>query len=160
MQTYFISDGTLVKIGKSQNPTRRLSGFQTAHSKTLKLLLVLPHDREKEFHTRFKPNHVRGEWFELSYDIRKFLAEQSGELLRMPFSVWLAAQKTKQTDIGRLAVIVAADRQFPKNSNQLQVFQRYYWSRPLFKKCIERAHKKWRKECQKDVNGKVSRAWT
>jgi hypothetical protein len=37
--------------------------LQIGNSDTLKLLLLVPYDIEKEMHGRFFPYHIRGEWF-------------------------------------------------------------------------------------------------
>lgn len=74
MAIYIISDGELVKIGYSQNPTKRLKQLQTGHPKTLKLIKTFDYQpqgimterlMEKRIHhllRRFKVRH-KGEWF-------------------------------------------------------------------------------------------------
>ena len=55
----------LVKIGYSNNPSKRLSGLQTASPHDLTLFRVLPGEIEDEhdLHQRFSIHRVRGEWF-------------------------------------------------------------------------------------------------
>jgi hypothetical protein len=55
-----------VKIGYSNNPSKRLSGLQTASPHDLTLFRVLPGEVEDEhdLHQRFSSHRVRGEWFE------------------------------------------------------------------------------------------------
>jgi len=77
VQTYFISDGSSIKIGRSTNPLKRLRSLQTAHHTPLSLVLTLDGDREQEFHTRFAKDKHRGEWFA----IQCFLASRLWETL-------------------------------------------------------------------------------
>jgi len=67
MQTYLIQDDNtkFLKIGKSQDPVKRLSQLQTGSSSTLTLLGVLDGDCEKELHENFKRCRIRinHEWF-------------------------------------------------------------------------------------------------
>ncbi len=78
MAIYLISDGDLVKIGYSKNPTKRLNQLQTGHPKTLKLIKTFDYRShgkiterimEKRIHfilRRFKVRH-NGEWFKFSH---------------------------------------------------------------------------------------------
>lgn len=63
MRTYFISDGTHVKIGKSENPQRRLASLQTAHAKPLYLLMTIVGDHEADYQQVFGCDRLEGEWF-------------------------------------------------------------------------------------------------
>jgi hypothetical protein len=77
MQTYFISDGQRVKIGKSRNPPSRLAQLQTSHAAQLTLLLSIEEDEEKTLHQRFAAFRLRGEWFTLSPEILAFIDDPS-----------------------------------------------------------------------------------
>lgn len=70
---YFISDGTYVKIGKSNNVTTRLSILNTGNASTLTLLGYILQESdeaafklEKELHKIYEKSKVKGEWFNLS----------------------------------------------------------------------------------------------
>ena len=70
---YFISDGTYVKIGKSNNVTTRLSILNTGNAATLTLLGYILQESEeaafkleKELHKVYEKSKVKGEWFNLS----------------------------------------------------------------------------------------------
>ena len=70
---YFISDGTYVKIGKSNNVINRLSLLNTGNAATLTLLGYILQESEeaafkleKELHKLYEKSKVKGEWFNLS----------------------------------------------------------------------------------------------
>lgn len=63
MKTYFISDGTFVKIGKSSDPEKRQISFQTSSSRPLSLLISIVGDWESTYHDIFAADRTRGEWF-------------------------------------------------------------------------------------------------
>ena len=70
---YFISDGTYVKIGKSNNVINRLSILNTGNADTLTLLGYILQESEeaafkleKELHKVYEKSKVKGEWFNLS----------------------------------------------------------------------------------------------
>jgi hypothetical protein len=65
VKTYFISDGTCVKIGKSVDPAKRLAQLQTSHSRPLSLVAVLDGDHEAVCHRLFAAFRKTGEWFQL-----------------------------------------------------------------------------------------------
>ncbi len=77
LQTYFISDGIAVKIGKSHAPLKRMSQLQTGHHQKLVLLLTLQGNREKELHDRFSALRINREWFQFSAEIQHFIADPS-----------------------------------------------------------------------------------
>ena len=69
---YFISDGEFVKIGKANNVQVRLSQFQTASPRPLKVLKVIEckdskdaYELEKFLHQAFSEHHIRNEWFDI-----------------------------------------------------------------------------------------------
>ena len=84
MNTYFIFDGSLVKIGRSQNPNKRLQSLQTAHHRPLTLLLELEGDRENELHQRFHAHRRQGEWFDYAEEIKSFLLDPHVLITNMP----------------------------------------------------------------------------
>jgi hypothetical protein len=61
---YFISDGTAIKIGKSDNPNKRMNSLQIGNPRELSLLGTTPLITEEEVHILFKDLKIRGEWFE------------------------------------------------------------------------------------------------
>jgi hypothetical protein len=64
---YFIqsNDNRYIKIGKANNPVKRLAALQTNSPHRLKLLAVMPGDYEEEslLHKRFAVFRTQGEWF-------------------------------------------------------------------------------------------------
>lgn len=74
MSVYFIQaeDGGPIKIGVSDDPTKRLANIQTGHHGTLRLLAVVDGagvELESQLHTLFEAHRVRGEWFRPHVDI-------------------------------------------------------------------------------------------
>jgi hypothetical protein len=74
LQTYFISNGVHVKIGKSTYPKERFKSLQTASFLPLQILAIVDGDIEQNLHRRFEKYRVKGEWFELSNELREFIA--------------------------------------------------------------------------------------
>ena len=67
MQTYAITDGISIKIGKSENVSARVSQLQTANARPLMLLGCLDGNVERDAHRFLERCGVRrfeGEWFE------------------------------------------------------------------------------------------------
>ena len=71
---YLIQVGELdiVKIGYSNNPIKRLNDLQISHYETLSIIATKRGNREKELHLhkKFKDDHIRGEWFRFSDNIK------------------------------------------------------------------------------------------
>jgi len=80
---YIIQDASnkRIKIGKSDNPIRRIRRFRTGSSNPdgFDILAILPGGarREKELHERFIKFHSHGEWFEPSDEIIEFIHENT-----------------------------------------------------------------------------------
>lgn len=68
---YFIRSPTAIKIGMAKDAQRRLTVLQTSHPDELELVAVCEGGREleNEYHRRFRPFRVRGEWFAPHADI-------------------------------------------------------------------------------------------
>lgn len=79
MYTYFVSNGSSVKIGRTDNVPARLRTLQTSSSKKLQVLLVLDRDCEKELHQAFAGFRTSGEWFAFSKDFHDFFHRQPTE---------------------------------------------------------------------------------
>jgi len=69
---YYITDGTLMKIGKSVAPEKRLADLQTGNSEILKIVSLIKcsskeemYKLEQQLHKKYKNNKVRkkSEWF-------------------------------------------------------------------------------------------------
>lgn len=75
MSVYFIRSGNFIKIGKANNPWKRLADFQTASVDELKMLAIMPGDLdiEAEIHNRFRHLSNRGEWFSVSSELLVFI---------------------------------------------------------------------------------------
>lgn len=72
---YFVYDGESVKIGKADDPQKRVSGLQTGSSKSLKLLYTMKGDERLEsfLHELFEPYRKVGEWFSVDGLLKEFL---------------------------------------------------------------------------------------
>jgi len=68
---YLIKMNNYIKIGKSDNPYKRLAQLQTSNPEKLELLSSFPFDKkniieiEKKLHTFYKPKNIKNEWFNL-----------------------------------------------------------------------------------------------
>lgn len=75
---YFVqetsSDG-YIKIGYSNQVSRRIEGLRTDNAHEIKVLLILNGDRklEHEMHRRFWDSHTHGDWFRQSKDLIDFI---------------------------------------------------------------------------------------
>lgn len=82
---YFIKSGDNgpVKIGYAVNITDRMEQLQTANPEKLEVILSLPgtFHKEKEIHEQFKHNRLRGEWFEYSDDLKRYIDEVCDDLI-------------------------------------------------------------------------------
>jgi Meiotically up-regulated gene 113 len=72
---YFVSDGTLIKIGRAVNVQKRLQSMQTASVNRLTVLAtLLAHiSIERLIHRRFKEHRVSGEWFRPNSSLETFI---------------------------------------------------------------------------------------
>ncbi len=74
---YFIQSGVNVKIGRSNDPEKRLTQLSTGIAEQPKILLVVPNkgNMEKILHKAFESWRIRSnsEWFLLSDQIAKFI---------------------------------------------------------------------------------------
>lgn len=70
-QVYFIGPdlriGSLIKIGHSRSPEKRLKQIQTGSGQSLRILVTTPGDRylEQKYHRRWSSRRQMGEWFVL-----------------------------------------------------------------------------------------------
>lgn len=73
--TYFIQDELgNVKIGKSNNPEKRLTINQTGNALKLTLLLYIFGDKEKRLHQKFNFYKIRNsEWFKPNKQLTRFI---------------------------------------------------------------------------------------
>jgi hypothetical protein len=83
---YFIANEGrgVVKIGESGNVQKRLASMQTGHCDDLKIIGIIPAAfplrLEGELHAKFHKDHIRGEWFALSDEIKQYIqALEKGE---------------------------------------------------------------------------------
>ena len=105
MQTYFISDGRAVKIGRSSNVEARLADLQTGSSEKLWLIHSIDGDHEKHFHTEYAQYRIeKSEWFRLS-----------------DFYIWLMHQIERDDWIGDFARDARGDKTFP-------IVETNYWT--------------------------------
>jgi len=82
---YFIQAGENgpIKIGKSDDPERRLAQLQTAHYEELKILWVEYEtpgpikDEERQLHLSYEDDNIRGEWFKPENILRDLPGHQN-----------------------------------------------------------------------------------
>ena len=81
MHVYFIQAGEYVKIGITENLTRRLASLQHANPLPLVLIRAVEGDtdREQAIHRRFAHLRVRGEWFHCTNDLLEYALTISHE---------------------------------------------------------------------------------
>src|ERR1035437_867952 len=110
MGTYFIeaiNTGT-IKIGKSDNVTKRLSALQMSSFTPLKVLGFFPDGviSEYEAHKKFSHLRIRGEWFKAEKELRNYIRELKekhkqivdGEELRKPVESFMKLQAAIKID--------------------------------------------------------------
>lgn len=73
---YFIVSPTAIKIGRTKDAARRTAVIQTSHPEPLQLVATVDGGLalEKEYHRRFAPHRLRGEWFAPHPDILSEIA--------------------------------------------------------------------------------------
>lgn len=81
---YFIQLGDRIKIGTTTSLAGRLQSMLTMASEEPKVLLAVPggYKEEKQVHALFAEERVRGEWFEPSERLLKFIAERRDQDVR------------------------------------------------------------------------------
>jgi hypothetical protein len=79
---YFIEAAGAVKIGRSNNPKRRLQMIATGSPVACSIIGVMSGDasEERDLHDRFSKYRVRREWFELSPEVKSFIAQNTAVL--------------------------------------------------------------------------------
>lgn len=111
-----IEGQAVVKIGIAEDPERRLARLQTAHHDRLYLLAVIPTDEartlEAELHERFASSRRRGEWFEITPELRAWLADQRGELVSL--SAWVTVRKLKSGERFRVMYRIGGRKGKPR----------------------------------------------
>jgi len=100
LKTYFLlnRETRRVKIGRTQNIQERISALETAAGTRLALLGVLDGDQEVEWHVRFAPDRVFGEWFNVSPRLALAMAETFGVRIGggpRPVDLAIAEEKTR-----------------------------------------------------------------
>lgn len=75
---YFIQCGDAVKIGRTTNIVNRLGNMQVNSPHEINCLLLLKGRgrEERDWHQRFAGERIRGEWFRLSPDLERTIAEE------------------------------------------------------------------------------------
>lgn len=137
-----------VKIGRSRNPVKRINHLQTFSPVPLKALFILEGDRERELHQRFAQYRTSGEWFRVSGELKEFILKHTKRTAHYPtFHVWLMNQRQRRDDIGRLAVVIKSDLEFPHTRRKLHPMLEYMRLRhPHLLGLFKLAHKTYRDE--------------
>lgn len=100
------------KIGWSGSLPDRLRTLQCAHVHPLRLLASFPGARgdEVRLHHQFRSLRMRGEWFRLGDDLRRFIASVGGVRMVQRDMV-RATPEPSESDV--LSALVAVDRAYP-----------------------------------------------
>lgn len=84
MYVYIIKSGDLYKIGKAENPKKRLKSLQTGNPIELELQYTKKSQKSLELETKLhnhkliKEFRIRGEWFKLPDNILKYIVIEFG----------------------------------------------------------------------------------
>ena len=76
MAVYFVECNGKVKIGYSENPESRASGFQTGNPEEVTLVGYIEdfgRSEEKLLHSMLKEYHYRGEWYNYTDEVKKII---------------------------------------------------------------------------------------
>lgn len=78
--------GGEVKVGTTRNLAKRFSELQTGSPDTYLIFGTMPGNKvvERILHKKWKPYHIRGEWFTFSDEIRQFAVDHRGGLDESP----------------------------------------------------------------------------
>ncbi len=81
---YFVQAGNYIKIGTTTNLRARLAALQNGSPFPISLLHTIPGDTEKEkaFQRQFHKSRIRGEWYEVTPELRQFI--ETGIIPRPP----------------------------------------------------------------------------
>lgn len=82
----------LIKIGATDNLTKRLNALRSANSSALTLIATMPADRwpEAALHDRFAHIRIRGEWFQPTAELLDFLEQSTDRTsVNWSWSRWL-----------------------------------------------------------------------
>jgi hypothetical protein len=90
MAVYFIRSGDCIKIGKSDNPWKRMASLQTGSPDSLDMLAVMPGDIgfESGLQEAFSEHLVRGEWYKENDRLMSFI-----EAVKAAFPDWQESPK-------------------------------------------------------------------
>lgn len=108
IKTYLIKDTKtgLIKIGRSENPQKRLFSLQCGNTNKLELIHVIDANIEQKLHYKFAHKRLRGEWFNVE------LGEVVSYVESMDLSAYqvgIREVKEKKEKIGQ-AVAIALDK--------------------------------------------------
>ena len=81
--TYFVQgdDPNVVKIGITDRMQNRIRGLQTASSNPVVVVAWIMGNQEMELHKRFGKMRVRGEWFNLSEEMRTYISKVASDIV-------------------------------------------------------------------------------
>lgn len=88
--TYFVQSeaGGPIKIGfTSKAPEERLCQLQTGSPTKLRIVGLIPLDREKELHERFAKHHSHGEWFRPVKQLLDFIQKEASAHLEQRLAI-------------------------------------------------------------------------
>jgi len=133
-QTYLIQNKSgLFKIGKSNNPERRLKELKTGNP-DLKIIAFGTGIAEKELHTIFKSKKYKGEFYKLKkYEVEKIIRMLKNEYkpyMEKHYDHVINFGKWKGTDIIKMKSIeqLRYVKWFVKNGNKKQkCYKAFLW---------------------------------
>lgn len=151
---YFIKAGTeFVKIGYSKEVKQRLNTIKSSNPQKVSLLGVIEGGvkKEREIQSQFRHFRIRGEWFDLSLELKKFIddhavnysppkrkgqhtKEREPAYQRIPITVYLTVDNAKylkllseKTGISMSAIVNMAIEEYAKDERERQKTESYYF---------------------------------
>lgn len=104
MAVYFIRAGNFIKIGKADNPQKRLQQLQTGSPLKMELVSVIPggEKEEKKMHAKYAHLRANGEWFHYSPEMKEVTKRKSTDDIEIdsPVSKGLAGWRLERNSNG------------------------------------------------------------
>lgn len=132
--TYFIQSegGGPIKIGfTTREPEQRLLQLQTGAPTKLRIVGLIPCNREKELHKKFAKHHSHGEWFNPAKQVISFIEKEASchlaDRLAMQAKLHMEASKVTVVAAGRQDVAASMfDRVFDNDDFLLESLVEYH----------------------------------
>ena len=125
---YFVKSGDFIKIGKADDPNKRLAQFQTGNPEPLEMLAIIDgsHAKERAIHAHFSSYRVGGEWFRDCDEIRAFAKNPVFDFYTQP-QVARRRQTDSDGDSWRFELKRKPRKATRKNAGSTALDKWYYW---------------------------------